>query len=157
MTACAGAGWQADSLQTRADALLSRSDTIDGLIQSTQRELSNKRKDFEHYKTRAQTEMAISLQASVGFVEPESPFTSSSPPSRSTKVDRTALHACRKRAMRLICDSESRPITVRRGTDRRTGPLALSCSLHQARVLRRHVDFEQCSCCALSALTGPGN
>jgi hypothetical protein len=106
----AGARWQADSLQTRADALLSRSDTIDGLIQLTQRELSNKHKDFEHYKTRAQTEMAISLQASVGFVELESPFASPSPPSRSTEVDRTALHACRKRAMRLIC--EFRVITV---------------------------------------------
>ena len=54
---------EADSLQTRADALLSRADTIDGLIQSTQTELSGKRKEFEHYKNRAQTEMAISLQA----------------------------------------------------------------------------------------------
>ena len=31
--------------------------------QSTQDDLSNKRKEFEHYKNRAQTEMAISLQA----------------------------------------------------------------------------------------------
>ncbi len=54
---------QADELQTRADALLARADTIDGLIQSTQGELSGKRKEFEHYKNRAQTEMAISLQA----------------------------------------------------------------------------------------------
>jgi chromosome segregation ATPase len=54
---------EADSLQTRADALLSRADTIDGLIQSTQNDLSGKRKEFEHYKNRAQTEMAISLQA----------------------------------------------------------------------------------------------
>merc|ERR1712216_347574 len=54
---------EADSLQTRADALLSRADTIDGLIQSTQNELASKRKQFEHYKNRAQTEMAISLQA----------------------------------------------------------------------------------------------
>ena len=53
---------QADSLQNRADALLARADTIDGLIQSTQLELSEKRKEFEHYKNRAQTEMAISLQ-----------------------------------------------------------------------------------------------
>lgn len=54
---------EADSLQTRADALLSRADTIDGLIQSTQNDLGEKRKEFEHYKNRAQTEMAISLQA----------------------------------------------------------------------------------------------
>lgn len=54
---------QADELQNRADALLARADTIDGLIQSTQGTLSNKRKEFEHYKNRAQTEMAISLQA----------------------------------------------------------------------------------------------
>ncbi len=54
---------QADELQTRADALLARADTIDGLIQSTQSELADKRKEFEHYKNRAQTEMAISLQA----------------------------------------------------------------------------------------------
>ena len=53
---------QADSLQNRADALLARADSIDGLIQSTQQELANKRKSFEHYKNRAQTEMAISLQ-----------------------------------------------------------------------------------------------
>ena len=31
--------------------------------QSTQNDLSGKRKEFEHYKNRAQTEMAISLQA----------------------------------------------------------------------------------------------
>uniref|UniRef100_A0A7S0WG35 Uncharacterized protein n=1 Tax=Hemiselmis tepida TaxID=464990 RepID=A0A7S0WG35_9CRYP len=54
---------QADELQNRADALLARADTIDGLIQSTQGTLSGKRKQFEHYKNRAQTEMAISLQA----------------------------------------------------------------------------------------------
>mmetsp|Transcript_3454 Transcript_3454/g.9972 ORF Transcript_3454/g.9972 Transcript_3454/m.9972 type:complete len:127 (+) Transcript_3454:271-651(+) len=54
---------QADQLQKRADALLARADSIDGLILSTQQELSAKRKDFEHYKNRAQTEMAISLQA----------------------------------------------------------------------------------------------
>mmetsp|Transcript_9143 Transcript_9143/g.30479 ORF Transcript_9143/g.30479 Transcript_9143/m.30479 type:complete len:378 (-) Transcript_9143:144-1277(-) len=54
---------QADQLQSRADALLARADTIDGLIQSTQSELGEKRKQFEHYKNRAQTEMAISLQA----------------------------------------------------------------------------------------------
>jgi hypothetical protein len=54
---------QADSLQSRADALLSRADSIDGLILSTQGELGAKRKEFEHYKNRAQTEMAISLQA----------------------------------------------------------------------------------------------
>ena len=53
---------QADALQTRADALLARADTIDGLIQATQTELATKRKSFEHYKNRAQTEMAISLQ-----------------------------------------------------------------------------------------------
>jgi hypothetical protein len=45
---------EADSLQTRADALLSRADTIDGLIQSTQNDLGEKRKEFEHYKNRAQ-------------------------------------------------------------------------------------------------------
>jgi hypothetical protein len=128
VSAGAGARWQADSLQTRADALLSRSDTIDGLIQSTQRELSNKHKDFEHYKTRAQTEMAISLQASVGFVEPESPFASPSPPSRCTEVDRTALHACRKRAMRC----EFRVITARRGSDRPTEPQQPSSSSNAA-------------------------
>jgi len=54
---------QADELQNRADALLARADTIDGLIQSTQGTLSKKRTEFEHYKNRAQTEMAISLQA----------------------------------------------------------------------------------------------
>jgi len=54
---------QADELQNRADALLARADTIDGLIQATQAELAQKRKNFEHYKNRAQTEMAISLQA----------------------------------------------------------------------------------------------
>ena len=32
-------------------------------VQSTQGELASKRKEFEHYKNRAQTEMAISLQA----------------------------------------------------------------------------------------------
>ena len=31
-------------------------------VQSTQGELASKRKEFEHYKNRAQTEMAISLQ-----------------------------------------------------------------------------------------------
>jgi hypothetical protein len=72
MSARMGSGRQADSLQTRADALLSRADTIDGLIQSTQLELSNKRKDFEHYKNRAQTEMAISLQAR--FVPTSRPY-----------------------------------------------------------------------------------
>jgi len=53
----------ADTLQNRADALLKRSGTTDGLIESTQDNLEEKRKQFEHYKNRAQTEMAISLQA----------------------------------------------------------------------------------------------
>jgi len=34
--------------------------------QSTQNDLSGKRKEFEHYKNRAQTEMAISLQVHMG-------------------------------------------------------------------------------------------
>ena len=34
--------------------------------QSTQNDLSGKRKEFEHYKNRAQTEMAISLQVHIG-------------------------------------------------------------------------------------------
>ncbi len=51
---------EADSLQTRADALLSRADTIDGLIQSTQNDLGEKRKEFEHYKNRAQVTAASS-------------------------------------------------------------------------------------------------
>merc|ERR1712216_120123 len=42
---------EADSLQTRADALLSRADTIDGLIQSTQNDLSGKRKEFDTTRT----------------------------------------------------------------------------------------------------------
>jgi len=53
----------ADTLQNRADALLKRAGTTDGLIESTQDNLEEKRKQFEHYKNRAQTEMAISLQA----------------------------------------------------------------------------------------------
>jgi len=53
----------ADTLQNRADALLKRASTTDGLIESTQDNLADKRKQFEHYKNRAQTEMAISLQA----------------------------------------------------------------------------------------------
>jgi hypothetical protein len=53
----------ADTLQNRADSLLKRADTTDGLIESTQDNLESKRKQFEHYKNRAQTEMAISLQA----------------------------------------------------------------------------------------------
>ncbi len=84
--ACSGR--QADSLQNRADALLSRADTIDGLIQATQRELSEKRKDFEHYKNRAQTEMAISLQAR--FVAPGRLEHHSDPPAkRRTPAART--------------------------------------------------------------------
>lgn len=54
---------QADELQNRADALLARADTVDSLIDTTQEELAEKRKEFEHYKNRAQTEMAIALQA----------------------------------------------------------------------------------------------
>jgi hypothetical protein len=54
---------QADKLQNRADALLKRADTTDGLIGSTEDDLAKKRREFEHYKNRAQTEMAISLQA----------------------------------------------------------------------------------------------
>jgi hypothetical protein len=54
---------QADSLQNRADALLARADSVDTLIDTTQQELVEKRKEFEHYKNRAQTEMAIALQA----------------------------------------------------------------------------------------------
>ena len=53
----------ADTLQNRADALIKRADTTDGLIETTQDDLAEKRKEFEHYKNRAQTEMAISLQA----------------------------------------------------------------------------------------------
>merc|ERR1712216_1022934 len=53
----------ADTLQNRADALLKRAGSTDGLIESTQSNLEQKRKQFEHYKNRAQTEMAISLQA----------------------------------------------------------------------------------------------
>merc|ERR1712205_170813 len=53
----------ADTLQNRADALLKRAGSPDGLIESTQSNLEQKRKQFEHYKNRAQTEMAISLQA----------------------------------------------------------------------------------------------
>mmetsp|Transcript_35753 Transcript_35753/g.111851 ORF Transcript_35753/g.111851 Transcript_35753/m.111851 type:complete len:149 (-) Transcript_35753:126-572(-) len=54
---------QADVLQNRADALLKRADSTDGLIDVTQENLKKKREQFEHYKNRAQTEMAISLQA----------------------------------------------------------------------------------------------
>merc|ERR1712230_28176 len=46
-----------------ADALQKRAGSTDGLIESTQSNLEQKRKQFEHYKNRAQTEMAISLQA----------------------------------------------------------------------------------------------
>ena len=56
---------EADSLQTRADALLSRADTIDGLIQSTQNDLGEKRKEFEHYKNRAQVTTASSKSSTV--------------------------------------------------------------------------------------------
>ena len=56
---------EADSLQTRADALLSRADTIDGLIQSTQNDLGEKRKEFEHYKNRAQVIAASSKCSTV--------------------------------------------------------------------------------------------
>mmetsp|Transcript_12481 Transcript_12481/g.34311 ORF Transcript_12481/g.34311 Transcript_12481/m.34311 type:complete len:384 (-) Transcript_12481:201-1352(-) len=54
---------EADQLQNRADALLKRADDIDTLVDDTQEDLEKKRKEFEHYKNRAQTEMAISLQA----------------------------------------------------------------------------------------------
>ena len=54
--------WQADALQNRADALLARAENIDTLVDETQHDLAKKREDFEHYKNRAQTEMAISLQ-----------------------------------------------------------------------------------------------
>merc|ERR1711990_605530 len=46
-----------------ADTLQKRAGSTDGLIESTQSNLEQKRKQFEHYKNRAQTEMAISLQA----------------------------------------------------------------------------------------------
>ena len=54
---------QADELQNRADALVARAENIDTLVDETQEDLAKKRKEFEHYKNRAQTEMAISLQA----------------------------------------------------------------------------------------------
>jgi hypothetical protein len=54
---------EADQLQNRADALIARAENIDTLVDETQTDLAKKRKEFEHYKNRAQTEMAISLQA----------------------------------------------------------------------------------------------
>ena len=50
----------ADTLQNRADALIKRADTTDGLIETTQDDLAEKRKEFEHYKNRAQVTTASS-------------------------------------------------------------------------------------------------
>jgi len=53
----------ANKLYTKAAQLMDRADTIDGLIQTTERDLKSKRKNFLHYKNRAETEMSISLHA----------------------------------------------------------------------------------------------
>jgi hypothetical protein len=55
---------------------------VGGGPQSTQGELGSKRKEFEHYKNRAQTEMAISLQASDGEGEGKDGRWGSSPRAR---------------------------------------------------------------------------
>lgn len=53
----------ANKLYKKAAALMDRADSLDGLIQTTEKELKGKRKTFLMYKNRAETEMAISLHA----------------------------------------------------------------------------------------------
>jgi len=54
---------RANVLYKKAAALMDHADTVDGLIQMTEKDLKDKRKQFLMYKTRAEKEMAISLHA----------------------------------------------------------------------------------------------